>query len=248
MAKEIRLYFAPKSFSSQIARLALVEKRVAFEARVVDIYKEENFASWYARLNPKLYVPTLLHGERIVTDCHQIARYVDRTFAGPKLVPESPSDLKVMESLIDLQTGIREKELTLSCAGSSGADFVRKKVQRLRDLVGEEGESVDVFKCKLKEWLALQNAVAQPDLAEAIGSEVDSALAGLAEQLTQVEDSGFYVLGSCYCLADIVWTVLLARLNRLGLSSKFDASTHPLVSRYYAQLQKRASFHQAEIS
>ena len=54
---EILLYDHPSSICSQMARLALAEKRVPYSRRTVDIMDtHEQFEPWYVALNPKAVV------------------------------------------------------------------------------------------------------------------------------------------------------------------------------------------------
>ena len=66
---DVTLYDHKSSICSQMARLALVEKGVAFKRRQVDIMEtNEQFEPWYVGLNPKAVVPTLVLGDEVVTD------------------------------------------------------------------------------------------------------------------------------------------------------------------------------------
>ena len=71
---EVILYHIPPSFYSQVARLALAEKGVAYTSRflAMDMYQP-----WYMRLNPGGTVPTMVHDGKFVPDSFAIARYAD---------------------------------------------------------------------------------------------------------------------------------------------------------------------------
>src|SRR5690606_35009157 len=110
---DVTLYHALPSLCSQKVRLALAEKGVAYRAREVDIGPSmENYEPWYVRLNPRGVVPTLQHGDRVVTDSARILRYIDANFPGPALLPAEIEARAVAEALLDRQDRLRLRELS----------------------------------------------------------------------------------------------------------------------------------------
>lgn len=142
------LYFAPTSFSSQIARLALVEKQVPFTAAVLDIHGTfENLSREYGQVNPKLVVPTLKHEETIVTDCHNIMKYVDKSFSGPDL---GYPDEELMGKVIGIQTAVNEVLLSFSFVGPEKLlGILERKMAALQGLIDEGGDMTEVGECEL---------------------------------------------------------------------------------------------------
>ena len=62
-----KLHHSPSSYYSTIARLALVERGIAFEPVKVDIHRRaEQTTPAYARLNPGMTVPTLETDGRVL--------------------------------------------------------------------------------------------------------------------------------------------------------------------------------------
>src|SRR5690348_6749552 len=84
------LFDHPISTCSQKVRLALAEKGLMFRERVVELSKAEHLEDWYLKLNPHGVVPTLQHGDQIITDSSVICEYLDEVFADPKLSPDDP--------------------------------------------------------------------------------------------------------------------------------------------------------------
>jgi tetrachloro-p-hydroquinone reductive dehalogenase len=84
---DVVVYNIPPSLCSQKVRLVLVEMGVPFRNHWMDIGPTaENYEPWYVKLNPKCVVPTLVHGDEVVTDSAVIMRYVAETFEGPTLI------------------------------------------------------------------------------------------------------------------------------------------------------------------
>ncbi|MGI4881002.1 MAG: glutathione S-transferase family protein [Janthinobacterium lividum] len=69
---------------------ALNEKGVAFEHVYVSLTDFEQHAPEYLKLNPAGTVPTMVHGDLVLTESTPMCEYIDRTFPGPRLVPDDP--------------------------------------------------------------------------------------------------------------------------------------------------------------
>lgn len=142
-SSNVTLYFAPTSFSSQIARLALVEKHVQYTPALVDIHQSfQNLSRDYARINPALVVPTLKHGDLIVRDCHKIMQYVDESFEGPEL---RHANRELMEKVIGIQKSVNEVLLTFPfLSPEQTSPMLEKKLAILQGLIDEGGEFKEV--------------------------------------------------------------------------------------------------------
>ncbi len=247
---EVSLYGFPGSLCSQKVRLALAEKQVSYENRVVDIeLRLQNYEPWYVRLNPRGVVPTLVHGERVITDSARILRYVDEAFEGPRLVPEMAEARERMEHWIAQQDGLRMRELSYaSFRGALGLVLRRVsmplRVSKLRRLAAANPDLVNLYEAKLEDVLQWRAAIAAPTEIDQIRAELEAVLTSLEEQLGVTS----FVAGDAYSLADVAWTCVLARLEMLGIASSLWASGRfPRVEAYYARLQARPSFVTADV-
>ena len=85
----LELYHYDRSTAAQKIRIALAEKGLAWESRIVNtkVGTREHLQPEYLKLNPRGLVPTLVHGERVVTNSVRILEYVDSAFEGPPLTP-----------------------------------------------------------------------------------------------------------------------------------------------------------------
>ena len=70
-----RLYHAPSSYYSMIARLALAEGGIAYQPVFVEIHvRMSQQQPDYVRLNPNMTVPTLVLADRVLDQSRDIAR------------------------------------------------------------------------------------------------------------------------------------------------------------------------------
>lgn len=94
----IRLYqFEISPFCDKIRRV-LHAKRQSFE--IVEVPVGQSLSS-VRRLNPIGKLPTLEHDGRIIVDSSDIARYLERTFPEPSLLPEDPRERALVHVLED---------------------------------------------------------------------------------------------------------------------------------------------------
>ena len=79
------LYGAAYSVYVRAARLALVEKGVAYKLVEIDIFGA--VPDWYAALHPFKRIPAFEHDGFRLYEAGAIMRYVDEAFDGPPLMP-----------------------------------------------------------------------------------------------------------------------------------------------------------------
>ena len=84
------LYHHPISTCSQKVRLALAEKNLDFESRVIDLASGEHITEWYLEMNPNGVVPTLSHNDNVIIDSSVICEYLEECFAQTPLAPNEP--------------------------------------------------------------------------------------------------------------------------------------------------------------
>ena len=86
------LYGYWRSSASYRVRMALNLKNVAYEHRAVHLVRDggQQHAPGYTALNPQAQVPTLVHGDRVLTQSLAILEYLEEVFPTPALLPGDP--------------------------------------------------------------------------------------------------------------------------------------------------------------
>ena len=89
MASDLVLYSYWRSSAAFRVRIALNLKGLHYETRAIHLLREggEQHSPAYAALNPQELVPTLLDGERVLTQSMAILEYLDETRPQPSLLP-----------------------------------------------------------------------------------------------------------------------------------------------------------------
>jgi glutathione S-transferase len=102
----ITLYDYPASPNCRKVRIALEEKGLFYEKRLVDISKGEHRAESFLRLNPHGRIPALLDQdaqgqEVIVYDSTIINEYLEDAYPAPPLLPQAPAARAMARALED---------------------------------------------------------------------------------------------------------------------------------------------------
>lgn len=70
--------------------MALHEKNLAFDSKIVNLIKNEQYQPWYLYLNPRGEVPVLQDTGKIIPDSARIIDYLEDNFSNgdtPRLIP-----------------------------------------------------------------------------------------------------------------------------------------------------------------
>jgi GSH-dependent disulfide-bond oxidoreductase len=98
------LYHWEPTINSGEVLICLKEKGVDFVSHYVDVLAFEQHSPEFLALNPRGEVPVLVHDGHVLTEATLILEYLDATFAGIQLVPDSPTDryrMRVWTKLAD---------------------------------------------------------------------------------------------------------------------------------------------------
>ena len=89
---DLLLYGYWRSTTSYRVRIALNLKGLHYEQRSVHLVRNggEQHQPVYAALNPQQLVPTLVHGESVLTQSLAIIEYLEETWPQPALLPAEP--------------------------------------------------------------------------------------------------------------------------------------------------------------
>jgi glutathione S-transferase len=86
----LTLYHGLASTCSKKARLALYEKGMAFDSRLINLQAFEQHSPAYLKLNPGGVVPTLVDAGRAIIESSVIITYVDDVVPDTPLTPADP--------------------------------------------------------------------------------------------------------------------------------------------------------------
>lgn len=86
--EKLSLYSYYRSSCSYRVRIALYYKDLDFEYKAVHLIKNQQFLDTYKKFNPLSQVPSLKHGEKVLTQSLPILLYLEEIKPKPALLPE----------------------------------------------------------------------------------------------------------------------------------------------------------------
>ena len=118
-------YASPYAMS---AFVALTAKQVPFELRTVDLAAAAHLAPAFAGLSRTRRVPTLVHGDFVLSESSAIAEYVEDAFPGAPLYPTDP---RLKARARQVQVWLRSDLMPIRAERDTEVVFFRKPVAAL---------------------------------------------------------------------------------------------------------------------
>jgi len=234
----LTLYHHPSSPCAAKIRLALAEKEIPWESRLVDIFRGEQFTSSYLKLNPAAVVPTLVHNGRVVRESLVICEYLEEAFPQPPLVPgDFVTRARMRVWCKDIETF-----MVSACVGVTYPASDRFEVAKLSP------DKLSAFYAahpnrrladRKQRWSEV--GFAAPDARSAVLT-YHKFLEKMEMQLGKAR----WLAGDSYSLADLETTPYIAQLEMLDFQNWWQGRM-PRVGAWYERVKERPSFRPALI-
>lgn len=227
----LTLYQGRTSVCSVKARLALAEKGVDFESRLLTL-RGDQYAPAYMKLNPNAVVPTLVHDEKVIIESTVIMHYIDECFPGSALMPADPfarTKARMTAKLMDEY--VHPACTTLTFATANRAALARLSPEELE---AQLAKSPNTNKAEVKRQVVTQGLDA-PVVADALHDYMK-----LLDRIEVAMADGPYIAGSDWSLAEAAATPYVWRLDKLKLARLWDK--RPGVAGWYERVRSRPSF------
>lgn len=241
------LYHDIASFPCQIVRLGLAEKGVRWKGRRVPIAQGVHLKPKYLNINNSSDLPLFEHNEILLNDILTICLYINNNFPGAQLVPTTAEAREEMENWIRLSQQFPADEFSISPIVSKRSRRARGQVIRLQKMARhlkhrhtEHEEHYDHVVSDLQKQLSRATDKSFIERSQ-------NRLAEVLDLLDQSLKDKAWLVGENYSLADVIWTVLLSRLDYCGQKSLWTGGKRSHVEAYYERLKKRSSFNKAHI-
>ncbi|MBQ0782960.1 MAG: glutathione S-transferase family protein [Amphritea sp.] len=245
----LTLHHHPLSVCSMKVRLALEEKGLDWSSNVIDIVREqEQLEPWYVKLNPNGVIPTLEFNNgttEVVTNSASIIRFIAALPEGNSLSPSNNHDIQLMDTLIDLADEVDLQILSYARHPSmeKSEKILDARINKSLLLAEQHPElKSNYLACAARSEKSKTFRVDAKHIKDIEQRAVES-LSFAEEQL----NGNTFLLGDTYSLADVIWTVVLSRLDLLGYTDWVDGNDFPLLASYYQRAQGRKSFTLAQV-
>ncbi len=232
------LYHIPPSFYSQIVRLSLAEKGIDYDSVYVipGPPSFETYAPWYMRLNPGGTAPTLVDDGRVLSDSLEILTHLEARFptAG---VAESIADTGEIGRWVDRLYAVPVRELTYGSPAlvKLGTFINGKRIKSLKQLQAKNPDLSEIYAAKIADIEMFSANANNDEHMQRIRATLDSVLNQLDYALTVRR----FVAGEAYSMADLVWTVGVARFIMFGMD---PFGNRPALAEWYGRMKARPSF------
>ncbi|KAF7266828.1 hypothetical protein GWI33_019856 [Rhynchophorus ferrugineus] len=267
---DLVLYYNQYSFYSQKVVMALHEKNLPFESHLIDLTSNEQYKPWFLQINPKGEVPVLQDSGKIIPDSSRIIDYLDDNFSNgntPRLIPMDQG-VQIKQKVVHFRNLIETLNgnvLTVGTllhpevvTGSRKIPFIGPVCKQLVNAENNSAENLRKYAELNPEskTILLEKAMNQEKKHERlldkeeflkILQETDNVLDEVEKELTQhtEEKKNWWLCTDKFTVADISLTILLVRLNQIGMGERFWANgKRPHLEEYFTRVQERESYQQ----
>ncbi|MPZ58701.1 MAG: hypothetical protein GEU91_19860 [Rhizobiales bacterium] len=227
----LTLYHGRTSVCSVKARLALAEKGVAFESKLMTL-RGDQYDPAYMKLNPNAVVPTLVHDGHVVIESTVIMHYVNDVFPGTQLMPTDP----IARAKVHMTAKLMDEYVHNCCTVLT---FATANRENLRQLPPEQFEA-DLAKSPNQSRSEAKRQVVALGLDAPLVVDALHAHGKLLDRIENAMQHGNFIAGDSYSLADAAATPYLFRLEKLRVQQLWE--NRPGVTAWYARMKARPSF------
>ncbi|XP_055357975.1 uncharacterized protein LOC129602837 [Paramacrobiotus metropolitanus] len=267
--RQITLYHFQSSYFSQMARLAFVEKHIAYVSKIVNILQGETYAPDFVAISPACEVPaiTISNGDSItaISGSQEIIDYLDSITTDPD--PFYNQQKEQINAFRQRCVDLPMAEITLGIVRhphllegtkipQNVIDNFSRRVDRKQlmiDNIQRYPHLAHFYQTKLQRVIEVENNSDENTLRELL-ADLDTFLDQVNAQLRTAarmhgdHDGKHYdgwLFGRNFSNADIALATLLARLDLLGRAGHFwDMTERVFLADYYRRLKERPSFQQ----
>jgi len=237
MTDPITLYDSPGSPCARRVRAVLLEKRLAWTTRLVDLTRMEQKRPEYLALNPNGVVPTLVHGDRVLYESNVITEYLDDVFPDPPLYPRDPwarAQAKIWQAF---ELAMARDFRPLMYARVIGPfDRLRPRDEVLADARRSTDDPAHL------DWV--RRVYDGEVVADAEAPHLESLLVQRLDRLEAALVAHDWLVGGRYSIADLSVAPRVQMYPMVQLP--LEPARHPRVCDWLARLAARPSFRQSE--
>jgi glutathione S-transferase len=230
----LTLYHGRTSVCSLKARLALAERNLDFDSKLLTLRGDQHDPA-YLKLNPQAVVPTLVHDGNVIVESTVIMHYLNDHFPGAPLLPPDP----LARVKVHMTNKLMDETVHPSCTVITFATANRVHLLKLKP----EALEAELAKVPNKSQANAKRQVAQHGLDAPLVRDALRNLSTLLDTIEEAMTRGLWIAGADYSLADIAATPYVWRLDKLKLARLWDK--RPGVAAWYERIRARPSFAKA---
>jgi glutathione S-transferase len=227
----ITLYHADTAVCAAKVRLALAEKGLAYEGRMLSLARGDQFDPAYVKLNPNAVVPTLIHDGNIISESTVINEYIEDVFPDPALRPADAPGRARMRLWTKREDTIHDAVNTMTATLIFRAVLMEKPPEERAARYEKMPDPA-----RRQKWRTMiEQGLEAPYAAEAL-----TRFARLFRDMEATLGHGPWLLGDTFTLADLGFISFLYRMEML--SADVWRARFPRVSDWFERCKARPSF------
>lgn len=227
------LYNAPQSTCSQKARLVLHEKNLEFSEVKLDLFKGDQLTAEYKAINPNGVVPSLIHGDDVITDSSVIIEYLDDAFPGHPLSPSDPVGRAHMREWMRFFEEVSSPAIRIP-------SYNRVFLRLFQSMTDEEFHAFGESKPLRKDFFLKMGKTGYSD--KEVRQSEDRLHMTVERMETQLAKTGDCLVGA-FGLADVCVLPTFVRMADIGMGHLWQDC--PDVTRWFRSLQARPTYQAA---
>lgn len=234
----ITLYHGLASTCSKKVRLALYEKGLEFESRLLNLQAFEQHSPEYLAVNPNGVVPSLVHDGRAVIESTLIIEYIDEVWPEPALSPADPFERARMR----LWTKWSDEHAYKAVYVPTWDRLSRPVASGLTDAeLSERLAHVPTAERRARWQATAREGFSQAEFDVAY-AEMDLTFSRMDAALG--ETGGPWLMGEMYTLADIAMVPFVERIIDLK-PEIIEGGAYARVAEWMARYHERPAFESA---
>ena len=230
----LELYHYEESTAAQKVRIALAEKGLRWQSRIIDksLARREQHDPDYLKLNPRGLVPTLIHDGQVIRESQVILEYLEDAFPEPALRPADPlarAHMRLWTKAVDEGLHVDSRVIGVCIVNrhtilKGDAEILERHYAAMPEDIRRENDQINIAQ-----------GLASPLLPKALRRfkklfrEMDEALARSP-----------WLAGDAYSLADISLVVYATRLESFQMAPLWDGLVH--LGDWHGRNKERASY------
>lgn len=216
----LELYHYDRSTAAQKVRIALAEKALAWESRVLDtsVGVREHLRPEYLKLNPRGLVPTLVHDGRPICESQIILEYIEDAFPDHPLRPTDlveRAEMRRWTKMIDEALHVHSRVIGMCVSvrhvnAAAGAEANKQYYEEMQEDVRRRNDLINI-----------EHGLESPLLPLAV-----AYFKKHFEHMDQTLAKRSWLSGETYSLADISHGVYVTRMAGFNMSELWQGLTH----------------------
>ena len=216
----LELYHYDRSTAAQKIRIALAEKGLDWESRIVNtkVGVREHLKPEYLQLNPRGLVPTLVHDGHPIRESQVILEYLEDAFPEHSLRPENPverAEMRLWTKMIDEGLHVHSRVIGMCVSvrhvnAAAGDEAIREYYKEMQEVVRRRNDAVNI-----------EHGLESPLLPDAV-----AYFRTLFHQMNDALASREWLAGGSYSLADISHGVYVGRMAGFDMAPLWSHLKH----------------------